>query len=576
MPQEQSSESIGGSGLKRNWPKLALIALGLLFAGRAVHTYGIFSAAFDEGYHLAAAIDHYQYGEFGIYYWNTPLARYCNGLLPYWNGVRLPGGAAKVELGLDQPAISAYVLGEGENYWTTLSLARLGTLFFLPLLIFGVYRWGAELYGRRAGVAAAALLTLSPTVIAHGSLVTADFGAAATIVTAAYLFWKWLRDESRTTLALTALACGAAVATKYTALVFLPPVFLAIWIARLFAPGASAVAAYTHLLKKLLFAGAWCALATWAFLWCVYQFHTRPINPDSARLHRLIDTIAEPGGSVNETLFAAGTTILPWIMPPIDFLKGLESLTTISRQGHPAYLLGETSRTGWWYYFPVAIALKTTLPLLLLIAIALAGMFAGTGKRERLIRSLPLIGSISAILVPAAFATADIGVRYLLPIYPFMALLASSVFDEQSAPRWRRWHLTGMALLTWHGVESAAAQPDYLAYFNEIGRGREDRLLGDSNLDWGQDLGRLSRYASENSIQPLHLAYFGTTRPEAVGLEGTQYLKPGDRPSGWLAVSVTKLQGIYPGDEGYGWLRDYEPTVRIGKSIYLYDFTGGL
>jgi hypothetical protein len=186
-----------------------------------------------------------------------------------------------------------------------------------------------------------------------------------------------------------------------------------------------------------------------------------------------------------------------------------------------------------------------------------------------------LIGAISAILVPAAFATADIGVRYLLPIYPFMALLASSVFDEQSAPRWRRWHLTGMALLTWHAVESAAAHPDYLAYFNETGRGREDRLLGDSNLDWGQDLGRLSRYASENSIQPLHLAYFGTTRPEAVGLEGTQYLKPGDRPRGWLAVSVTKLQGIYPGDEGYGWLRNYEPTVRIGKSIYLYDFTGG-
>jgi hypothetical protein len=128
--------------------------------------------------------------------------------------------------------------------------------------------------------------------------------------------------------------------------------------------------------------------------------------------------------------------------------------------------------------------------------------------------------------------------------------------------------------LAWHALESAAAHPDYLAYFNEVGWGREDRLLGDSNLDWGQDLGRLSRYASEHDIQPLYLAYFGTTRPEAVGLKGTTYLRPGDRPSGWLAVSVTKLQGIYPGDKGYGWLRDFEPTVRIGKSIYLYDLTG--
>jgi hypothetical protein len=250
-----------------------------------------------------------------------------------------------VQLGLDQVAMSEYILAKAGSYWTTLPLARLGTLFFLPLLIFGVYRWSAELYGRSAGVGAVALATLSPTVIAHGSLATADFAAAAAIIASAYLFWQWLKDERRTTLGFTALACGAAVAAKYSALVFLPPVFLAIWIARMFEMRASASALGSHLWKKLLPAGAVFALATWGVLWCVYQFWTRPMNPQSIRLHGLIDLIAEPRGALHETLFRVGTALLPWIMPPMDFLRGLESLTTISHYGHPAFLMGETSRT---------------------------------------------------------------------------------------------------------------------------------------------------------------------------------------------------------------------------------------
>ena len=39
-------------------------------------------------------------------------------------------------------------------------------------------------------------------------------------------------------------------------------------------------------------------------------------------------------------------------------------------EARPAFLWGERSETGWWYYFPVSFALKTPLPLIVLLAVA--------------------------------------------------------------------------------------------------------------------------------------------------------------------------------------------------------------
>jgi len=123
-------------------------------------------------------------------------------------------------------------------------------------------------------------------------------------------------------------------------------------------------------------------------------------------------------------------------------------------------------------------------------------------------------------------------------------------------------------LLGWHAVESWRAHPDYVPYFNQTARGREHLVLGDSNLDWGQDLYRLAEYVKANGIDDLSLDYFGTTSPQAVGLKDYREFGPGDRPQGWVAISVTKLQGIY--EPAPLWLDRYKPRAVIGKSIWLY------
>ena len=264
-------------------------------------------------------------------------------------------------------------------------------------------------------------------------------------------------------------------------------------------------------------------------------------------------------------------------LPAPSFFDGLAIAIRLGRKGAAGqYLLGQVKhQEGWWYYFPVALAVKTTIPLLLLLGVAAAAFFA-RGRASRKDGSLCCaLGAAAIVLVPM-MGNLNGGVRHVLAIYPFLAILASSVFRDLAGRSWWKSPLPviGCLLVVLHGVASLVAHPDHLAYFNEIARGREHRVLGDSNLDWGQDLARLGRYLEANGIEKIYLRYFGTTSPEVVGIRNFERLEPMDRPRGWVAASVTLLQGSYrlPGRPGFEWLLEFTPREKIGKSIWLYYF----
>jgi hypothetical protein len=158
-------------------------------------------------------------------------------------------------------------------------------------------------------------------------------------------------------------------------------------------------------------------------------------------------------------------------------------------------------------------------------------------------------------------ADINIGVRHVLPVFPFLAIAGAGAF----AARQRAVQAIAVALLFWQAGESIAAHPDYLAYFNEIARGREERILADSNLDWGQDLARLAQHMREHGIDAVQLSYFGRSDPTKFGLKATPLEAAHPQP-GWIAVSVTNLV-MKP---ELAWLRDRAPDARVGKSIRLY------
>jgi hypothetical protein len=160
-----------------------------------------------------------------------------------------------------------------------------------------------------------------------------------------------------------------------------------------------------------------------------------------------------------------------------------------------------------------------------------------------------------------------------LPVYPFLAILAASLFAEyRRGGRWRGGaRAVAFVLLAGHVAQSARAHPDYIAYFNEIAAGREMEFLADSNLDWGQDMKRLARYAEEHDAYPLHVADIAMGWRINFWLPRAKQFVPPERPIGWIAISVNHLAGIERFNDGdYRWLLDYTPRAKVGKSFWLY------
>jgi hypothetical protein len=206
--------------------------------------------------------------------------------------------------------------------------------------------------------------------------------------------------------------------------------------------------------------------------------------------------------------------------------------------------MGEVSTTGWRHYYLVALALKETLPFLLLLSLALALAW----RRPEWLDDAALVLPAALILLAFSLARLQIGVRYVLPAIPFLAVFAAGLWRD------RRPALRGVvvALAAWHVVAAARACPDFIPYFNELAGGSENgyRYLGDSNLDWGQNVSEATAYAREHGL---------ALEPEILPA------------SGGVVVSATRLQGIYE-PEKYRVLREeYDPVGHVGYAYLVYD-----
>ena len=72
--------------------------------------------------------------------------------------------------------------------------------------------------------------------------------------------------------------------------------------------------------------------------------------------------------------------------------------------------------------------------------------------------------------------------------------------------------------MAWLAISAAAAHPDYLAYFNEFALGHPERILVDSDLDWGQDMNRLVTELRQRGVTYLHLSCLYTGDDSRIGL----------------------------------------------------------
>ncbi len=549
---------------------VALATLVLVFCLRSILTYRVFNDTADEAVHIACGLEMLERGRYTEEAQHPPLARVLLALPAHVAGLwfRKP---AELWAGADR-----------EFYWRTLAIARAGNLVWVPLLILYVYLWARRLHGTIGGLAAATLVSFSPNLLAHASLATLDFAAATTTFIAAYHLWRCSEERSQWSWLRTAFAVAVAVLVKFSALLVLPVIGILFFLMCCPIRGFTTVPSRSRLgsgipeprasasgmtdrrlvcgaappgrsrppgrLSGLLF------LATVALLiWAGYLFDVGSLGPP--QFH-------PPGGSFGQRLEHAAQRLADaHRLPAPQLFRGVLDVTGHNSEGHQCYLLGQLGQYGWWYYFPVALAVKTTLPFLVLIALWIA-------DRRLWSRALDPVLAAAVALAVAMTSNINLGIRHVLVVYPLFAVIVSGLFTLSAR---RALRASAIVLLLWHVGESLAAHPDYLTYFNETARGREDKFLLDSALDWGQDLERLRRYLEEHKINSIYLSYFGRADPGVVGLQGVRRLPADLRPRGWVAVSKAHIAGL--GLQGYnlGWLKAHKPVARIGKSILVYD-----
>ena len=208
-------------------------------------------------------------------------------------------------------------------------------------------------------------------------------------------------------------------------------------------------------------------------------------------------------------------------------------------RGHTSYLLGEERQVGWWYFFPIALAVKSPLPFLILTGIGLT-ILARQGWRDADWRPLAPAAAAITLLLVSMPSRINLGVRHILPIYPLLAIVAGfgAIWLWKLCKAQTGWPALVVVLLLWQLISSARSHPDYLAYFNELAGRHPDRVLVvGSDLDWGQDLLRLADALHARKIDSFAFAYHGTAEPSRHNLPPWRNLKPWQAATGWIAIS---------------------------------------
>jgi hypothetical protein len=261
------------------------------------------------------------------------------------------------------------------------------------------------------------------------------------------------------------------------------------------------------------------------------------------------------------------------VMPMPSFFAGLTELWRHNALGHVAYLNGQINNSGWWYYFPEALLLKS--PLALLIGLVLAIPFAFRRGHGILVLLVPFV----VFMVIPMYSGINIGVRHVLPAIPLLYLFVVLTLGRTKLA------FAPVLLLIATFIRILLMHPDYLAFFNSLGGGPDqgERFLLDSNLDWGQDQARAARWLQENARgRAVTLRVFGNPRLYQWPHEGYEIVPPGAPPQGLLVISKNVLHGLYPSyftdSSGRGGTESpvlppagATPVARIGLSILVYD-----
>ena len=383
------------------------------------------------------------------------------------------------------------------------------TLLFrihMTVLVFGltlallVFLAGREMFGPAADLIALTLFVFDPTVLTNAPFVTTDTGAACGFFAAVYTFYRFVKTMRWERAAPCGLACGLALTAKHSAVLLLPILTL-LALGELAGRWRAARRWPAHDALKIANGMAVTAACALFVLWGVYSFRYA-MHPSGVYLPPLAGQVGELSPLPRRLIaFCAAHHLLPE-----SYLYGLVDVQRVGL-GMPTYIFGKLYAHGQWFYFPAILSLKWSLGVLGMLALSLYAFAIGKVRRPR---------EVFFLALPAAFYLAvamagplNIGVRHVLPIFPFVFAFAGSGAASLLAQR-RLWIYPVAALLLWHMVDSARMFPNYMPYANALwgGPSKIHLYFSDSATEWGQELKWVKQWTDAHQVKECWFAYF--------------------------------------------------------------------
>ncbi len=572
---------------------VVLVVLIFTFSWVSIASFQQKSATVDEPVHLLAGYSYLKWRDFRANPEHPPLAKALAAFPLLFREIKDPRPSTpewdliptKGPTELRTVSVAAQMLfvdNDAEKLFFSAKLMMIALAIFLGLF---VYRWSTELFGPVGGAASLFVYLLDPNILAHGHLVHTDLPFSAFFFIGTYFFCRTLSGLSVADLIFACVFFGLAAITK-----FAYPAMFIVWailgLVKICSsqPWPIAIGKLGRIdgrwgKIKILFCIFICVfVATYFFIWAAYgfSFHAVPGGKIRLPIEQELQRISH--------LQMLASLFIEYHLFPEAWLYG--QLYVLNHLNRTSFLLGQILTSGGsWLYFPVAFAVKTPMPTLLLLLGVPVYSVLNRNARPIFFMLIPVV----VYFFLAVWSGVNIGLRHILPIYPFLFVLCGAVAAWLWNSRGRIQRM-GLAVLgAWCVFSSLSVFPDYLAFFNELGggAGKGHKILLESNLDWGQDLKGLKRWMENNSLKKIQFLYFGfhdARAPRYYGIDA-MYL-PGSWVSdsdiasqkppfpSFLAVSANHLYEylLQRGErELVKTLQQIDPVASIGYSIRVYN-----
>jgi len=557
------------------------------------------SQTMDEAVHLAAGYSYLRTGDFRMNPEHPPLLKYLSALPLLFLDLHHPTYYKSWAQADKWQFASDFLYHNKVPADIILILSRIPIMLLGLLAAYYVFKWTRELFGLYGGLFAVLLFAFSPNILAHSRYVTTDLPVTLGILICIYYFGKYLEKPNVKNLVIVAIIFGVAQVTKFSAIIILPILIILYLIKWWQTKKLNNPFSFKNFLKTFIFI----LLIAYIIIFITYGFEIKkPLDdPDIVKLYEKRSEKVESGEWQNSgflpNAILANTDrnkksgqIIYWIaenipVPSLSYLKGIVQLASHNYFGHQAYLNGHYSNFGWWYYFPLAYLVKSTIAEIILLVILIIFFIKDVFSNIKLngfynyFKLRPFYYYL-LIIPPLIYflwsltSHLNLGVRHILPIYPFIIILSGYLIMINIKRFNKLFKILLIILLLFHITSSILIYPHFLAYFNEAVGGSENgpKYLIDSNIDWGQDLKNLEVYLKKNKIQSLCLSYFGTASTSYYLKMNTGKISEipefeSSRPDCLVAVSVSNL---FNKEGNYRWLTKYEQIANIGYSIYIF------